>query len=115
MMVDDDNDPAPENIPYGTTTKSSNPNGKWGWNGQYHQKLTGAHNLQPKLNIVSGIHLDVLGCVAMFLIFFSKVFVEIVIIKLTSDALVQPLSMGEFLQFIGIWLVITRASLGNIN
>ena len=74
-----------------------------------------AHNLRPRLNIVSGIHLDVLGCVSMFLMFLPKFFVETVIVKRTSDALVQPLSMGEFLRFIGIWLVITRASLGNIN
>ena len=45
LMVDDDNDPAPENIPDVTTTRSSTTNGKWGWNGQCHQKLIGAHNL----------------------------------------------------------------------
>ena len=67
------------------------------------------------MNIVSGIHLDVLGYVAKFLMFFSKFFVEKVIVKLTIDVLVQPLSMGEFLRFIGIWLVITRASPGNLH
>ena len=75
----------------------------------------GAHNLRTKLNIVSVIHLDVLGCVAMFLMFLPTLFFETVIVKLTSDALVQPLSMGEFLRFIGIWLLITHASPGNIN
>ena len=114
-MVDDDNEPAPENIPDVTTTKSRTPNGKWGWNGQCHWKLMGAQNLQPNLNIVSGIHLDVLGYVAMFLMFLQKFFAETVTVKLTSDALVQPLSMGELLRFIGIWLVITSASPGNIN
>ena len=66
LMVDNNNEPAPENIPDGTTTKSSNPAGKWVWNGQCHRKLTEAHNIQPNSNIVSGIHLDVLEYVAMF-------------------------------------------------
>ena len=30
LMVENNNDPAPENIPDGTTTESSTPNGKWG-------------------------------------------------------------------------------------
>ena len=75
----------------------------------------GAHNLQQKLNIVSVIHLDVIGYAAIFLIFFPKFFVETVIVKVTSDALVQPLSMSEFLRFIGIWLVITYDNPGNLN
>ena len=87
-MVDDDNEPAPENIPDVTTTKSRTPNGKWGWNGQCHWKLMGAHNLQTRLNIVSGIHLGVLGDVAIFLMFLPKVLVEKVIVELTSDTLV---------------------------
>ena len=75
----------------------------------------GAHNIQQKLNIVSGIHLDFLGYVAMLFMFLPKLFNETIIVKRTRDALVQPLSMAEFLRFIGIWLVITRASTGNIN
>ena len=114
-MVDNDNELAPENIPDGTMSESNTPNGKWGWNGQCHRRLMGAHNLQPNFNIVSGIHLDVLGYVSMFLIFLPKLFVETVIVKLTSYVLVQLLSMGDFLRFIGIWLVITHASPGNIN
>ena len=113
--MENDNDPAPLNIPDGTTTKSSTPNGKWVCNGQCCRKLMGAHNIKPNLNKVSGINLDVFGYVAMFLMFLPTFFVETVIVKLTSDALVQPLSMGEFLRFIGIWLLITHASPGNIN
>ena len=71
LMVDDNNEPAPENILYGTTIESSTTNCKWVWNGQCHQKLMVVHNLQPKFNIDSGIHLDVLGYVAIFLIFFK--------------------------------------------
>ena len=37
---------------------------------------------------------------------FQALFVETVIIKITSHALVQPLSIGEFPRFIGICLVI---------
>ena len=37
--MDDDNEPAPENIPDGTTTESSTINSKWGCNGQCHRKL----------------------------------------------------------------------------
>ena len=59
--------------------------------------------------------MDVLGYVAKFLMFFSKLFVEKVIVKLTIDVLVQPLSVGEFPRFIGIWLVITRVKPGYMN
>ena len=45
LMVEYDNEHAPENIPDGTMNKSSHPNSKWGWNGQCHRKLMGAHNL----------------------------------------------------------------------
>ena len=75
----------------------------------------GAQNIRPKLDIVSGIHLDVFGYVAIFLMFLPKLFVETVIVKRTSDELVKLLSMGEFFRFIDIWLVISRASPGNIN
>ena len=109
--MDDNNEPAPENIPDGTTTESSNLNGKWGCNGQCHRKIMGVHNLQPRLNIVSGTHLDVLGYISMFLMFEPTVFFYTVIVKRTSDVLVHPLSMGEFLWFICILLVITRAVL----
>ena len=76
VMVENDNDPAPLNIPDGTTTKSSTPNGKWVCNGQCCRKLMGAHNIKPNLNKVSGINLDVFGFVAMFLMFLPKVFIE---------------------------------------
>ena len=75
FMIDDNNEPTPEHIPDGTMNESSTINVKLGWNGQCHWKLMGAHNIQQKLNIVSGIHLDVLGYVAMLLMFLPKLFV----------------------------------------
>ena len=72
LMVDNDKEPAPEDIPDRTTNKSSTPKSKWGWNGKFHRKLMRVKNLQLKLNIVSGKHLDILGYVAMFLMFFQR-------------------------------------------
>ena len=51
----------------------------------------------------------------MFLIFLPRNFIETVVVTLTSSKLSQPLSFGEFLCFLGLWLVITRASPGNLN
>ena len=45
LVVDDDNDPAPENIPDANKPEADTPNGKWEWGGQCHQKIPGMSNV----------------------------------------------------------------------
>ena len=45
LMVDDDNDPAPENVPEPSAPLPDITEEPWGWNGQDHRKIFGAQNL----------------------------------------------------------------------
>ena len=115
LMFDEDNDPAPESISDSSAPQSDDPNGKWGWGGQCHRKMTGVRNVQSKIKNLNGDILKTVGYIHIFLIFLPRLFIETVVVKLTSDKLSQSLLFGEFFHLLGLWLVITRASLGNLN
>ena len=61
LMVDDDNDPAPENIPDLNAPEADTPNGQWGWDGQCHRIITGVNNVRPKINNLNGDILKTIG------------------------------------------------------
>ena len=57
LNVDDDNEPAPENIPVvGESTALVGQT--WGWNGADHRKLFGAINHSPKIVDLQGVALE---------------------------------------------------------
>ncbi|KAL7571289.1 hypothetical protein ACA910_008942 [Epithemia clementina (nom. ined.)] len=104
-MIDDDNQPAPENIP----TDDDNNNNiftEWGHSGNCFRAMDGGQAVKPKLlNIPREL---VPTLLQLFEIFFFKEFVNAVIIVETSKRLSndnqRPLSYGEFLRWIGVWL-----------
>ena len=75
LNVDDDNEPAPENVRELTQENEQEVNAEdepWGWNGQDHRKIFGAQDQAASLTGLIGLTLEVIGYVSMFLIFFSK-------------------------------------------
>ena len=113
LMVDDDNEPAPENIPVPGTVEVDN-GGTWGWDGTCKRKITGAVNHRPSINSLTGLLLETVSYVTMFLLFFPRKFIEETIIKQTNLQLEEDMTLGEFLRYLGIWLVITRSSPANM-
>ena len=107
--IDDDNDPAPENIP-ANNRESSAPveETMWGWKGFCHRKSSGFGNRAPRINTLPH---DVLGNVsflAMFLLLLPSTFLQNVVLTSTNERLVRdrkerPVEWGEFIRFLGLW------------
>jgi hypothetical protein len=110
LDVDDDNEPALENIPAGGARVDSTTNNlhgqEWGWNGTCHRKTK--HHLDVSLQILNHSRSDLCNQTKlnMFLLFFPLDYTEnAVVVKQTSRTLVgqayNPLSIGEFMRFLG--------------
>ena len=108
VTVDDDNDPAPENIPVpgipsisGSITYSEN----WGHDGICFRTSIGASNSKARLKNHER-HLK-LTKLQIFEILFPTQWVKDVLLPETSKKLSARLSYGEYLQFVGMWLLIS--------
>jgi hypothetical protein len=108
LDVDDDNEPAPENIPAAGARidNTTNLHGQeWGWAGTCHRKSKHHTDIDPQILNYSRSDLCTQTKLDMFLLFFPLNYTENVIVKETSRTLVgqalNPLSMGEFVRFLG--------------
>ena len=107
-MIDDDNAPAPENIP----TPNDNTDGifgEWEHSGSCYRALAGGHRLKMRISFPPHINPSLFN---MFELFFFTSFVKDVIIpqtntRLTSNGIHCELSYGEFLWWIGVWLLMS--------
>lgn len=106
--VDDDNEPAPENVPVETEHQEGNTQQQWGWQGIDHWKSIGGQTTKASLIGLSGIALEGQTIVSMFLLFFlGKTFLEDVIIQKANTKLEKMLNIGEFLRYLGLWLIMS--------
>ena len=105
-MIDDDNAPAPENIP--TANKNTDGIfGQWEHSGSCYRALAGGCCLKARISYPPNIKPSLFN---MFQLFFFTGFVKDVIIPkinmcLTRNGVHCELSYGEFLWWIGIWLL----------
>jgi hypothetical protein len=99
--VDDDNDPAPENIPT-TVPATPTPEGlQWGWNGVCQRQLAQGDELPARL---VGVNLENITILKMFLTFLPRLFLEEVVLKASNAAIVgKAITVGEFYIFLGLW------------
>ena len=114
LDVDDDNMPAPENIPEQASTTgrrndSSNVEEGWGWNGIDHRKQINISNVRASIAGVSSDVVENMSFVGMFFILFPKSMVKI-IIEETNKRLDEPMNMGEFIRWIGVCLLLSTLS-----
>ena len=130
--VDDDNDPAPENVPdvidvsaaaAPTTPGTSQPDGliaehnqQWGHHTVDQRKVNVRQNVKP---FVSGIPGDIKissgsSKYFMFLLFFGRSIFESLIIPATNASLLgdglTQVTFGEMLRWIGIWLFLATTA-----
>ena len=106
--VDDDNEPAPENIPPAGADINYQDNlygQTWGWNGTCNRKSNHHSHEGAKIEGMSRADLKQTTKLDMFLIFFPINYLEDVVVVETSKVLVgmtyQPMTMGELVRFFG--------------
>lgn len=117
LDVDDDNEPAPENIPDANTTTEKLPNGLcvgqvYGWDGVDHRAKGGYINMDAQMKGMP--EPEFASYVGIFLIFFPRVLLNEIVLKETNKA--HPdllLTWGELLRFLG--LILFMATVGNYN
>lgn len=108
--VDDDNQPAPENIP--TLQEREVPNElygdqSWGWDGFCERRTNLFCNNNPSMKAVPEHLLHNMSYMMMFLVFFPKQLVSLVIEETNKNLAKQnksEITYGEFLLFIGLQL-----------
>jgi len=115
--VDDDNEPAEENIPTNGETGATDTEGlyafqRWGWSGIDQRRTTTSSDQQ------AGFHNEWSpkgkSWLDIFLHLFPLVWMKNVLLKKTSDALKDDgqdeLTFGELLRYIGLWLLMATCS-----
>ena len=112
--VDDDNLPLEENEPNEGEVHPAVNNfydGQvWGWQGFDNRRQANIQNVDPN---IGGLSLDVicsLSYVSMFFYFFSKEYLEDVILKQTNKHVNEKISIGEMLRWLGIWMFMSTLS-----
>ena len=102
FAVDDDKEPAPENIPTSDDTGTDDMYGDWGSEPLCVRRVLGVINLQPTLVGADRSMHTVLG---FFLHFLPVKFFKTTILLATNKTLSDPLTWDEFLRFISILLL----------
>ena len=129
VVVDDETTPAPENVPSpssgvgvsgrgtrgarrargdATDTEDAEEVLDYGFDGvdQWRQK---GHNTlhKTKMRGISADRMEHMSMMDMFLVFFPTSYIKEVVIVETNKKLHHPMSFGEFLRFIGCWLMMS--------
>ena len=115
LGVDDDNDPAPENIP-NDDGEEQNVNQSWGWNGIDPRSSGQFFDHGAKLNhglgeISPDAPPDTL--VALFLTLFPREYLEMVLLAETNKTIEDQegeITFGELLRCIGLWFFLATTS-----
>ena len=106
--IDDDNAPAPENIPTGTVV--DNIFGEWGHNGICERKRVDAEDTKARMK---GIFSHEPSIVSLFLYCFSLSYLMDEILFNTNKQLSPPLLLGEFLGWLGLWFLMATFQFGS--
>ena len=109
LMVDDDNDPAPENIPNENNTNIEKNKQTWGWLGLDNRRVAGIDvDVEPTLRKVKTSELFDISYASLFVKFFGEDFLDDVILKGTNENMEGrfEITKGELLRYLGLWLLI---------
>lgn len=100
--MDDDNEPAEENIP---TTEDREEHGQqWGWTGVCHQRSQGYPNSRASIPGFTADTLQLVTPLMMFFVFFSRSYIEeVVLVETNKHIKGEELKLGEFLKWLGCW------------
>ena len=107
-MIDDDNQPLPENIPTATEQQNNTPKffSSWEHSGSCYRCLEGGRKNNARLSFNSEVQPTLKQ---LFEMFFFKQFIVATIIPQTNIQLEQqknrPTTYGEFLRWLGLWFL----------
>ena len=105
VEIDDNNEPAPENVP--TTATTSPPVfGNWGHDGICFRKRQGNQDHCAFLNVPVDQNTDDKNLQLFDILFPKKWMIEVVLPK-TREKLDEPLTYGDLLRWIGLWLLMS--------
>ena len=101
IELDDDNEPAPENVPDDNAVPAA---GQWGHNNICSRKMTGASNVSPTIRLPREFPVTKFR---LFERFFFRSFLCEVLLPLINQHIApgEPVTLGEFYRFIGLWLL----------
>lgn len=104
IPTDNDNDPAPENVPQGD--HFANLSGEWGHNNICSRRITGVRDNRASVRIPREFPVTMFR---LFELFFFKTFVMDTLLPLINSNIApgEVVSYGEFLRWIGIWLLMS--------
>ena len=123
IYIDDDNAPAPENIPASgdsTASEGAECNGcgnssiftEWGHDGVCQRRVAEGRDTEAKI-FNFGSHSGIPTILQTFEMLFPQAFLESVIIKNTNKHLQKPVSYGEFIAWIGLWFFMATTNFGD--
>ena len=112
FQVDDDNAPAPENVPdVNNEEVDSNEKATWGWDGICDRKANAFSDVQPKLQGVTNDTIGSMTYASMFLLLFPTNFLrEVMLIEMNKVVEGSEISYGEFLRWLGLWFFMATIS-----
>ena len=123
--VDDDDAPAPENIPLASIEDTPSltvvdeeqglyESQSWGWKGFCDRESHSFEKNNPKLNGTPGIEIGQnMSYLSMFLLFFPRILIDL-IVDMTSKTLKNnfksEVTVGKFLRFLGLQLFMSTVT-----
>ena len=114
VEIDDDNAPAPENIPSdGSNADTNDIFSGWGHDGVCQRRQAGGRNNEASVFNFGG-HSGVPSILQTFEMMFPKSFVETVIVRETNRKLEDnKMTYGEFLIWLGLWFFMGTTHFGD--
>jgi Transposase IS4 len=111
--IDDDNEPLPENIPTAADGVNEDMFNEWGHTGMCWRKQEGNINNSARLPNWSSSNGVPPTIEKLFEILFPILWLKTVLLVETNKHLEEPVSYGEFLQWIGIWFLMATTHFDN--
>lgn len=108
VIVDDDNEPAPENVPAPTTSASTGIFKEWGFTGFCYRRSNGHRNVGAHMNR-SRDDLETMTRLDYFMSMFPIEHIKTVMLPQMNKKIGpgrEPIQFGEYMRWIGIWLVL---------
>ena len=105
VEVDDDNDPAPENVPQ-RSDNNATVFGEWGHTGFCHRRMQNTPNSPAKLNFGINTTADDIY-VQLFEGLFPANLLDTMVTEMNKNISGDPLTYGELLKWIGLWVLMS--------
>ena len=105
VEVDDDNDPAPENVPQQSDNNAS-VFGEWGHTDFCHRRMQNTPNNPAKLNFGIDTTADDIY-VQLFVGLFPANLLDTMVTEMNKNISGDPITYGELLKWIGLWVLMS--------